>query len=332
MFSDSGTQPALMDFPRFRTSDPDEAHDRVAEVFCDHRLKIFGRNQKVDAEMYYRPIRGIAVGRMRYGANVSIDPGRLETFALIQMPLHGVEVVEHGGQQIDCPAGVASVLSPMPSLSMRHWTGTEKLFVRIDRDVLERHCRQHLGTELKHPLEFQPRMPLFEPQCAPWNRLMRWLYDEAGHDGSAGSASASPLFAAQVEQIVIATLLLTQPHNYADRLAGDCRAAAPCFVKRAEEFMEACAHEPLTIGEIAEHAGVSARSLFAGFRNHRSSSPMSFLKSRRMQRAREELLHASPSTASVTSVAMRWGFTHLGHFAVDYKRRFGESPSSTLRR
>ena len=29
---------------------------------------------------------------------------------------------------------------------------------------------------------------------------------------------------------------------------------------------------------------------------------------------------------------MKWGFCHLGRFAVEYRRRFGESPSQTLRR
>lgn len=30
------------------------------------------------------------------------------------------------------------------------------------------------------------------------------------------------------------------------------------------------------------------------------------------------------------TVARRWGFHHLGHFAVDYRRAFGESPSDTV--
>jgi hypothetical protein len=28
---------------------------------------------------------------------------------------------------------------------------------------------------------------------------------------------------------------------------------------------------------------------------------------------------------------MRWGFTHMGHISVEYRRRFGESPSETFR-
>jgi AraC-like DNA-binding protein len=39
---------------------------------------------------------------------------------------------------------------------------------------------------------------------------------------------------------------------------------------------------------------------------------------------------ATPGT-SVEQVARRWGFTHLGRFAHDYRVAFGQLPSATLR-
>ena len=62
-----------------------------------------------------------------------------------------------------------------------------------------------------------------------------------------------------------------------------------------------------------------------------SYTPMEFLRHVRMRLARQRLLHARPGD-SVTGIATRCGFAHLGRFAVDYKRRFGESPSETLER
>lgn len=59
---------------------------------------------------------------------------------------------------------------------------------------------------------------------------------------------------------------------------------------------------------------------------------MQYLKDVRLRRVREALMSASPESITVTAVAMRWGFTHLGHFTADYKRSFGESPSVTLAR
>ncbi|MEQ8165776.1 MAG: helix-turn-helix domain-containing protein, partial [Alphaproteobacteria bacterium] len=79
-------------------------------------------------------------------------------------------------------------------------------------------------------------------------------------------------------------------------------------------------------------SGVSARSLFAGFRAYRGQGPMAFLKQVRLERARAELAAADPGRARVIDIALKWHFSHMGRFAADYGRRFGEAPSVTLRR
>jgi AraC-like DNA-binding protein len=58
---------------------------------------------------------------------------------------------------------------------------------------------------------------------------------------------------------------------------------------------------------------------------------MEFLRRIRFERARDELL-AADGGATVLAVALRWGFSHPSRFAVEYRTRYGESPSETLRR
>jgi transcriptional regulator GlxA family with amidase domain len=58
---------------------------------------------------------------------------------------------------------------------------------------------------------------------------------------------------------------------------------------------------------------------------------MRYLRNARFQQAREALRRAPPET-SVTDIAMTWGFSHMGRFSVEYRKRFGESPSDTLKR
>jgi AraC-like DNA-binding protein len=58
---------------------------------------------------------------------------------------------------------------------------------------------------------------------------------------------------------------------------------------------------------------------------------MAYVREVRLERARADLMSDDPSLGSVTDIALKWGFAHLGRFAVEYKRRFGESPSATLR-
>ena len=86
----------------------------------------------------------------------------------------------------------------------------------------------------------------------------------------------------------------------------------------------------VSIDDLAAASGVSARTLYKGFQEFRGVSPMKFLKLTRLEMVHRELLHAEPSD-SVTRIAMDYGFRQLGRFAVEYRQRFGESPSDTLR-
>lgn len=58
--------------------------------------------------------------------------------------------------------------------------------------------------------------------------------------------------------------------------------------------------------------------------------PVDWLRRQRFDGARRELRAAAEDT-TVTAVAMKWGFVHLGRFSTGYAARFGETPSATLR-
>ena len=98
--------------------------------------------------------------------------------------------------------------------------------------------------------------------------------------------------------------------------------------------MELCENSPYSIPvhELALAAGVSKRVLELGFREIARTTPREFMRWSRLNRARKELLAADRRTSSVTQVASNCGITELGRFAVNYKRLFGESPSTTLSR
>jgi AraC-like DNA-binding protein len=102
-------------------------------------------------------------------------------------------------------------------------------------------------------------------------------------------------------------------------------------VERAVEYLRARLTQPVSRAELAAVTGVSIRTLSRGFSERWGMGPMAFLRTQRLEAAYRELLGAAPCQASVTEVAFRYGFTHLGEFAGRYKRAFHESPSETLR-
>jgi len=104
------------------------------------------------------------------------------------------------------------------------------------------------------------------------------------------------------------------------------------IVVRFEGLLEAQLERNLPIGEISAALGVSERTLRGVCAEHLGMSPTSYLRLRRMHSVHDTLRSGAPEAASVSEVARRYGFGHLGRFSADYRALFGELPSATLRR
>lgn len=309
------------------TDDLDEARDGVSRVFSPHELSIPFAGERLGTRLSHAPVGSVSINRLRYGATVDIDVGCINDFLLVMMPLAGVSEVRCGNESIHSTPEVASVISPALPLRMRSSHDCDQIMVRIDRALVERHCMQYLGRDLRRPIEFQLSMDLTESGGESWCGLIRYLVAELDRPAN---VFTSPLTRAHVEQLIVSTLLLAHPNIYREDLMRPAQPIAPAYIKRVEEYIKANADQPLTVGDLAAFAGVSASTLFAGFREYRDTTPIAYLKGVRMKHAHAELRMASGGKAKVTDVAVRWGFTHLGRFAADYKRWFGELPSDTL--
>jgi AraC family transcriptional regulator, ethanolamine operon transcriptional activator len=110
------------------------------------------------------------------------------------------------------------------------------------------------------------------------------------------------------------------------------RAQAYLICRKARDYIESCfATDTVpTISSICIAVGVSERSLQYAFRTYVDMSPLAYLRSCRLCRVRSFLRISCSTSTTVTAIAMRFGFLHLGRFARDYKQTFGESPSATL--
>jgi AraC-like DNA-binding protein len=96
-----------------------------------------------------------------------------------------------------------------------------------------------------------------------------------------------------------------------------------------KEWLDANMDRAVYLQEICTALDVSAQTLRRCCDEHFRMSPMRYLWLRRMNLARHEL-QRNHSSASVTTVAMKFGFWHLGRFAIEYRSLFGETPSATL--
>ena len=109
---------------------------------------------------------------------------------------------------------------------------------------------------------------------------------------------------------------------------GSRRKAA---VRRAIRYVED-RDGPVTALELAVGVGVSQRTLEYAFREKLEITPAAYLRIYRLNAAHRELLAADPAVSTVTSIALRWGFTHPGRFSLIHRKMFNETPSEALRK
>ena len=116
------------------------------------------------------------------------------------------------------------------------------------------------------------------------------------------------------------------------RSVKDCRPNLRTqAIRQVKEYLAACPSEPVTVSQLCGITGVSERTLQYAFQEQYSVSPKTYLKNFRLNGARRELFRNDFDTTRVNDVASVWGFWHMGQFASDYRKLFGELPSDTLR-
>jgi AraC-like DNA-binding protein len=111
----------------------------------------------------------------------------------------------------------------------------------------------------------------------------------------------------------------------------DSTSALPADLVRALAWLRGHLSEPIQLELLAQVSGVRPRTLEMHFKMFLGTTPLGWARRMRLARARQELLRAGPHT-TVTDVALAAGFSQLGRFAVEYRKIFGEVPSTTIQR
>lgn len=102
-------------------------------------------------------------------------------------------------------------------------------------------------------------------------------------------------------------------------------------LKRCMEFIDQPTRKLIGVQELCEVSGASWRTLDYAFQERFGETPQAYLRARRLNAVQKELQDARPERGAIARVAGNWEFWHMGDFARDYRRLFGELPSETLR-
>ena len=90
--------------------------------------------------------------------------------------------------------------------------------------------------------------------------------------------------------------------------------------------------EQLRLRDLYMEIQVSDRTIQNLFKEFTGLSPKSYISGRKLYKVHRQLWHAQNSEQSITEIIANVGFWHMGQFAADYSKLFGELPSQTIRR
>lgn len=313
-----------------QTDDPFEARVRTQELLgCSHRMTVLDRDSPFRARVRHRSMNGLGLMSSAYGSAVEIGCSPPIDRVAVNLVHGGAMLVDDGGDTMVVDPGHGAVFCFHEDLTMRLSPGMWQLMLTIDKRMIDRHLRTLLDTSPHEPVRFAGAVDLTGSGqgIAAAVRTFQQALDMCGKQGP------PPVLAAEIEHGILTALLLGQPNNYTGRIFGARTLPAPRVVRRVIELIDSAPQTAFTVADLAAFAGVSARSLHAAFRRQLGSSPMSYVRRRRLEHAHDELLSLDPAAGvKVIDVALRHGFTHTGRFAAAYRARFGEPPSATLRR
>jgi AraC-like DNA-binding protein len=307
---------ALREYRLFESSDLDETRESISRVMQPHRLVPGGKS--VRSHMDFVKLGNVGIGTIAFGGAMRVNVEAVDGYHLLMFCIAGqaqvrtrqslVSVDQRNG--VLCAAGEPFDASLSPDC--------EQFILRIDRSALGSHFWSSRRGPATH-------VRIDSPGLMSWTQQLNLIVNSPA---LLNSARERPEIGNQLGRLLI-ELLRAGPEQAQDN--GKHPRLSPGFIKRAEDYLHEYGDEPLRLSAVATALGIPERTLRDGFQQFLGISPTRYLRQLRLERAHKALLNA-PDGTSVSAVALDCGFMHLGRFSLEYKKRFGESPSETLGR
>src|ERR1700682_2658172 len=174
----------LAGFCRVATSSVDEAAEQIGRIFCPHDLTPL----RADSPRFYArhncaAFDGFSVNYVAYGGSVSIDPGCLERFFLLQVPVAGAALVSNASRDIaSAPGLTASLLSPTVPTRMIWDRDCAQLILLVERRLVEQRAAALAGKSVR-AVEFDPAVDLSTRGARALQAQINGLVDLAERSG-----------------------------------------------------------------------------------------------------------------------------------------------------
>jgi AraC-like DNA-binding protein len=307
---------------RTESIDAQAAVASVSRVFFPHHIRLHHERQRLEFRHSAGRLAQLSFNQITYGGelDVLVNEPRRSHFVLV-LPLRGTMLMHSRERSWDLTAGTWMLMSPHVGYRFTHFEKDAHLAVGIPRHRIETSdasCNERLAQGLDPVSIDETSESLLDYIGFICNELNR-----------GGTLLRSHGVRAGVENTFISLLrAMLFPEKSSD---ASNSSIVPGCVHRAERYIQQHLIEDIRLENIVSAAGVPARTLHYSFRRFRGSSPMRWLRQKRFEQARQDLLAGARDGVQVIDVAHRYWMHHGGRFAINYQKLFGETPSATLR-
>jgi AraC-like DNA-binding protein len=313
----------------FRSDARSESHLHVAQELAEHELR--WKRGAADVAFFKGGLRQLKLYVLRYGAEVEVRPRPFSDFALVHMSLRGAAEIESDGVHVDVAEGRTALIAPRHDVRLRWHAGTEQLIMKVPLSLIDRARNESFSDKALAPASLIPTR-----HASHWDHLLKSLLNVVRQPDT---SAPDPTWLEHFERNIATFLLLHQDTAPQRQFAPmpvlacanlDETESAGADTRRLEAMMRYIDQRlaaPVSLYDLAAAVGVSTRTLNTLCHRHYGETPMNLLRNMRLDAVRARLL-AQPDS-NITSVALEFGFGHVGRFASYYADRFGQLPRQT---
>jgi methylphosphotriester-DNA--protein-cysteine methyltransferase len=302
---------------------PFNSFEALQRIQPDSRSEVvpLGRGRMVGSLIHvaFNPSFGLSLGSFQGGVRLrgEISPRRYMLGATLTTTANATAMLH------DIKAGDLMMVAPGQERYSVYPHGSSYAAVLASPDELNAFCPDALDLPVwKHATVLS-----VDPETAAHNvQQLSTLTEELTELGPMLPDGAVDFYKRNILQV------LTAPMRDASRNQGGHLRSAAVLVRKVDRFISDQGHRPIHISELCERFAVNRRTLHRAFNEVTGISPVAFSRQKRLSVVYSILQRQGGPATRIRLIAAAHGFLELGRFAQQYKRMFGELPSTTLRR
>ena len=193
----------------------------------------------------------------------------------------------------------------------------------LDDDLLYARAREQ-GVQIESPPNEESAGKLAKPGRGLWS-LLGHYFDSLQPSDHQLVGRARKIAVAELED-ALCTIVLRQGGEQPEPLQSvPTWSSRQKVCRRAVAYLDAHIERPVRVGELCQAASVSLATLERAFKGYFGVGPKRYIAYRRLAAVARALKLAEDE--SVTEVASRWGYWHMGQFSRDFRQFTGVLPS-----